>query len=235
MLGVKPIHTRISSAGSQRSPREEEVEGLGFRASERVRSKGRSKEQSGKEDDIKRDVKNLSARFFAPSLTRSLSTSLLQAPNTRGAERDDGMTNGIWHAMHTADKGEGNRATVCPSSIWGNLPRTQDVCRVGLFFESTVAIPPVSAFPRTICNSNTARAPCGNASAKDGMKRERKWEERAVGRTDGRTMTLTRTHGDAGNRLGRGIHISLVFRPRPKKVWETLSPRLLCFQLETID
>ena len=33
--------------------------------------------------------------------------------NGRGAE-DDGMTNGIWHAMHTADKGEDALCTVLP-------------------------------------------------------------------------------------------------------------------------
>ena len=33
--------------------------------------------------------------------------------NGRGAE-DDGMTNGIWHAMHTADKGEDALCTLEP-------------------------------------------------------------------------------------------------------------------------
>ena len=117
MLCVKPIHTRILPAGSQRSP-------LVRRRDEG--KKQRTEEQ--REYEIKTDVK-----IRLPPARSHSPTSSLQAPRERGAG-DDGMTNGIWHAMHTADKGEGNRATVCPSSIWGTF-QEQDVHRVEIFRE----------------------------------------------------------------------------------------------------
>ena len=100
----------------------------------RVRSgEAKNGTEQNREDDVKTDVKNLSAPPSVPPLSfHKFAPGAQRTREERGA-RDDGMTNGIWHAMHTADKGEGNGATVCLIHIWGNL---QD--DVKLFFEGIV-------------------------------------------------------------------------------------------------
>ena len=153
----------------------------------------------------------------------------------RGAE-DDGMTNGIWHAMHTADKGEGNRATVCPSSIWGNLPRTRRTSRRTLFREhrGDSASLGFSANNMQLKYSSSTVWKC--VGEKDGMKRERKWEERAAaaGWTDDDSNAHTWRRWKQtweGNTYQSGL-----MTKTQKGVGDTLSrPVSACFQLETID
>ena len=73
------------------------------------------------------------------------------------------MTNGIWHAMHSADKGDA-KCTVIPFMGNSNSSFASDA----------------EDFLQLICTkciSNSARAPCGNASARE-RERERRGDEK---------------------------------------------------------